>query len=131
MKLFAVVLIAASACFAGDLRGRFQTSTLDIQTDSSVNQSPDLPGLGQIDHVVSVSIISTDYSAQAYCVRGLVLLSDGETGGVNTCVDRNPTDGPVSVQFSTGSKRPIRWLRLSVVRMKAEPADIVVNTARW
>ncbi len=130
MKLFVAVLIACSAVYGGDLRAHFQSATLDVQTDSTVNQAPDLPGLGQVEYVVSVSIKTTDFSASSFCVTAMVSLENGERGGVTKCVDKDPMDRAVAIQFSTGSVKPTAWLRLLVVRMHAEPADQLVNIFR-
>lgn len=128
--LLTTLLLFATCAFSGDLQSRFQTATLDVQTDSSTNQAPKLPGLGTSEHIVSISITSTDYNASQFCVSALVALADGSTGGAHKCLDKDPMDGPVTFQFSTGTAKPVAWLRLLVTRMHAEPADQLVNNFR-
>ncbi len=129
MKRFLPFLLAASCLTAGELRGRFQTAAVDVQTDSSVIQQPDLPGFGKTEHIVSISVTTTDENTSQLCINAMVTLTDGTRGGVTRCVDRN-TGGPTVIQFSTGEVAPVAFVRLLVTRLHAEAADQLVNTFR-
>lgn len=123
-------LVFSAVSLAGELSGRFQTDKIDVVTASVVQAEPDVPGSALPNNVVSISILTTDYSASSFCVNAIVALENGEKSGVNKCVDKSPFDKPVIVQFSTGAAKPVRWLRLYIVRMHAEAADQLVNVPR-
>lgn len=135
MKLFAASLMFCAVAFSGTdespaMRARFQSTAVEVQTAASTVHPPALPGFTNIEHFVSISITTTDFSASSFCVDAIVELQDGTNGGATKCVDKDSLDRPVTLQFSTGSVKPVRWLRLIVTRMHAEPTDQLVNIFR-
>src|SRR4051812_9050015 len=109
MKKVLVLSMFAASCFAGDLYQHVQLPLLDTYMDSSVDQDPDLPGMGTARYFVSVSIATQDAQASAFGIYFRVRLEDGTEHPVKVIIERKDSGATCTTQrFFVGNVKPVK-----------------------